>query len=164
MFMTLTGELSWQRLRPSAVDFYSKNAKNRSFSHHLGHALRGNMRTPSMARWKARGRLYIRRNWTFFRYLLRLRRYEAEIGRSWRFSTGVGHFERRFQREEASPTNHCWCQSSRAIALWYGIKISAVRHLVLSQSTRVTDRRTDRQTDRRTELRLPRTTSHMLAR
>ena len=29
-------------------------------------ALRGNVRTPSMARWKARGRLYIRRNWTFF--------------------------------------------------------------------------------------------------
>jgi len=34
------------------------------------------------------------------------------------------------------------------IALSCGIKISAVRHLVLSQSTRVTDRRTDRQTDR----------------
>ena len=31
-------------------------------------ALRGNVRTPSMARWKACGRLYIRRNWTFFRY------------------------------------------------------------------------------------------------
>ena len=29
-------------------------------------ALRGNVRTPPMARWKARGRLYIRRNWTFF--------------------------------------------------------------------------------------------------
>ena len=29
-------------------------------------ALRGNIRTPSMARWKARRRLYIRRNWTFF--------------------------------------------------------------------------------------------------
>ena len=29
-------------------------------------ALRSNVRTPSMARWKARGRLYIRRDWTFF--------------------------------------------------------------------------------------------------
>ena len=28
--------------------------------------LRGNVRTPSMARWKARGRLYIHRNCTFF--------------------------------------------------------------------------------------------------
>ena len=34
------------------------------------------------------------------------------------------------------------------IALSCGIKISAVRHLVLSQSTRVTDRRTDGRTDR----------------
>ena len=34
------------------------------------------------------------------------------------------------------------------IALSYGIKMSAVYCLVLSQSTRVTDRRTDRQTDR----------------
>ena len=33
-------------------------------------ALRGNICTPSMARWKAHGRLYIRRNWTFFRYFL----------------------------------------------------------------------------------------------
>ena len=50
-----------------------------------------------------------------------------------------------FRGNGASPINHCWCQSSRVIALSCGIKISAVRHLVLSQSTRVTDRRTDRQ-------------------
>ena len=37
MFMTFTGELSWQRLRRSAVDFYSKKRKNRSLSHPLGH-------------------------------------------------------------------------------------------------------------------------------
>ena len=36
MFMTLTSELSWHRLRRSAVDFYSKNDKNRSLSHALG--------------------------------------------------------------------------------------------------------------------------------
>ena len=34
------------------------------------------------------------------------------------------------------------------IALSCGIKISAVRHLGLSQSTRVTDRQMDRRTDR----------------
>ena len=84
----------------------------------------------------------------------------AEIGRTRRFSKGVGHFERRFQREGASPTNHSWCHSSRVIALSCGIKISTVRHLVLSQCTRVTDGQTDRQT----ELRLPRPPSHMLAR
>ena len=63
----------------------------------------------------------------------------AEIGRSRRFSKVVGHFECRFQRERASPTNHCRYQSSRVIALSCGMKISAVRHLVLSQSPRVTD-------------------------
>ena len=74
------------------------------------------------------------------------------------FRRGVGHFERRFQRKGASPTNHYWYQSSRVIALSCGIKIYVVRHLVLSQWTRVTDG----QTDGRTELRLPRPPSHML--
>ena len=63
----------------------------------------------------------------------------GEIGRSRRFSKGVGHFERRFQSEGTSSTNHCWYQSSRVISLSCGIKISAVRHLVLSQCTRVTE-------------------------
>ena len=44
----------------SAVDLYSK-AKKSLFEPPF-RALRGNVRTPSMARWKARGRLYIRRN------------------------------------------------------------------------------------------------------
>ena len=50
-----------------------------------------------------------------------------------------------FRGKGASPTNHYWYESSRVIALSCGIKISAVRHLVLSQSTRVTDGQTDRQ-------------------
>ena len=50
-----------------------------------------------------------------------------------------------FRGKGMSPTNHCWYQSSRVIALSCGINISAVRHLVLSQSTRVTDGRTDGQ-------------------
>ena len=44
-----------------------------------------------------------------------------------------------FRVKGASPTNHSWYQSSRVIAIACGIKISAVRHLVLSQCTRVTD-------------------------
>ena len=44
-----------------------------------------------------------------------------------------------FRGKGASPTNHCWSQSSRVTALSCGIKIS-VHHSVLSQSTRVTDR------------------------
>jgi len=50
-----------------------------------------------------------------------------------------------FRGKGASSTNHSWYQSSRVIALSCDIKISAVRHLVLSQSTRVTDGQTDRQ-------------------
>ena len=53
-----------------------------------------------------------------------------------------------FRGKGASLTNHSWYQSSRVIALSCGLKISAVHHLVLSQSTRVTDRRTDGRTDR----------------
>ena len=56
-----------------------------------------------------------------------------------------------FRGKEASPINHSWYRSSRVIALSCGIKISAVRHLVLSQCTRVTDRQTDGQKDRRTD-------------
>ena len=93
MFITLAGQLSWQRLRRSAVDLHSKTKK--SLFEPPFRALRGNVRTPSMACWKARGRLYIRRNWTFFA----ISYCWAEIGRSRRFSKGVGHFERRFQRE-----------------------------------------------------------------
>ena len=57
-----------------------------------------------------------------------------------------------FRGKGASPTNHSWYQSSRVIALLCGIKISAVRHLVLSQSTRVADGQTDRITTPKTAL------------
>jgi len=56
----------------------------------------------------------------------------------------VDHFERKFQTEGASPTNHCLCQNSRVIALSCDVKISAVHGLVLSQSMRVSDGQTDR--------------------
>ena len=72
------------------------------------------------------------------------------------FEAGWVTFNADFRGKGVSPTNHSWCQSSRVIALSCDIKISAVRHLVLSQSTRVTDGQT--------ELRLPRPPSHMLAR
>ena len=68
-----------------------------------------------------------------------------EIGRSRRFSKGWVTLSADFRGKGASPTNHSWYQSSRVIALSCGIKISAVRHLVLSQCTPVTDGRTDGQ-------------------
>ena len=58
---------------------------------------------------------------------------------------GVGHFERKFQSEGGVADQPLLVSSSRVITLSCGIKISAVRHVVLSQCTRVTDGRTDRQ-------------------
>jgi len=60
----------------------------------------------------------------------------------------VGQFECKFQTEGAQSTNHCWSQKTRVIALSYGIKISAVHCLVLSQSLHVTEGQTDRRTER----------------
>jgi len=52
------------RLHSIEVDFYSK-MKSSLFEPPFGR-LRGNVRTSSIARWKARVRLPIRHNWTFF--------------------------------------------------------------------------------------------------
>ena len=150
-FMTLNGELSWQRLRRSAVAVYSKTRKNRSEPPFR--ALRGNVCTPSMARWKARGQIYIRRNWNFL-LSPTVETLWAEIGQNRLSLKGVGHFSTDFRGKGASPTNHSWHQSSRVIARSCAIKVSAVRHLDLSQSTCVTNGRT--------ELWLPRPPSQML--
>ena len=65
-------------------------------------------------------------------------------------SVEVGIFRREwvtlsanFRRKGASPANYCPCQNSRVTALSCGIKISGVYHLVLTQSTCVTDRWTE---------------------
>ena len=67
------------------------------------------------------------------------------------FTRGMGHFQQTFQREGASPTNQCWCQKTRVIAVLCGIKVSAVHHLVLSQYTHLTDGQTDGQTNGQTD-------------
>ena len=72
----------------------------------------------------------------------------AEIGRSRRFSKRWVTLNADFRGKGASPTNDSWCQSSRVIALSCGIKMSAVRHLVLSQCTRLTNGQTNTRTDR----------------
>ena len=61
MFIALTGELKLTAPETISRWLILKKRKNRSFESPF-RALRGNIRTPSMARWKARGRLYIRRN------------------------------------------------------------------------------------------------------
>ena len=72
------------------------------------------------------------------------------------FARGWVTFGEYLTWTKASPTNQCWCQKTRVIAVSCAIKMSAVHHLVLSQYTRLTDGRTDRtdgRTDRQTELR-----------
>ena len=82
-----------------------------------------------------------------------MRRYERKSVEVGVFRRGLGHFERRFQREGGIATNHCWCQKTRVIDVSCGIKIFAVRCFVFSQYTHLTDRQTDRRTNRQTELR-----------
>ena len=73
------------RLYSTEIEFYSEKLKNRVFYHPLG-GLRGNVRTPSIARSKAVVD-FLFAIIEFFRYLLRLRRYK-------RRSVDVGVFRR----------------------------------------------------------------------
>ena len=101
-------------------------------------ALKGNVRTRSIARWKARGRLPICQNWTFSVWSRRYKRQSVEVGV---FRRGWVNLSANFRRKGTSPTNHCWWKQTRVIALSCGIKI--VHCLVWSQSTRVTDWQTE---------------------
>jgi len=75
-----------------------------------------------------------------------LRRYKQKSVKVGIFRRGWVSVSTNFRWKGALPTNHCWSQRTRVIALLRGIKISAVRCLVLSENTRVTDREMDRQT------------------
>ena len=128
------------------MTFTQKNEKNRSLSHPLGH-----LGVTYALHLLLVGKPVV--DFIFvviehFRYLLRLRRYERKSVEVGVFRTGWVTLSAAFRGSGASPTNRCWYQSSRVTALSCGIKISAVRHLVLSQSTRATDGRTHRRTDR----------------
>ena len=59
------------------------------------------------------------------------------------FSKGWVTLSADLRWKGASPTNHCWCQKTRVIAVSCGMKISAVHNSVLSQCTHLTDRRTE---------------------
>ena len=58
-----------------------------------------------------------------------------------------GPVDRKFQLEGVAPTTHSSPQKTRLNVLSYSIKIWTDLSSVLSQSTRLTDRRTDRVTD-----------------
>ena len=124
------------RLYSIEVDFYSKNEKNRSSSHTLGHL----GVTYSLHLWLV-GKLNVDFIVIIERFSLSLTvdTLWAEICRSRRFSKGCVTFGDYLTGKGASPTNECWCQKTRVIAVLCGTKISAVHHLVLSRYTRLTD-------------------------
>ena len=134
MFITMTGQLSWQRLRRSAI---LKSEKNHSLSHPLGHL----------------GVTYALHLWLVGKpvvdFIFVIIELFFAISYGWDVISGnllKSAFFRKgvngdFRGKGASPTNHC----SRVITLSCGIRISAVHHLDLWQSTCVTDRRMDRQ-------------------
>ena len=129
------------RLYSTDVKFYLKNKKSLPGPPFEG--LRGNVRTPSIARWKARGRLPIRHYWTFFeRYILRLRpctRKSVKVGvfrrggLLWAQISDEGGVARQLLLVSES-------QSDCSFVLYQNI---VVHCLVLSQRTRVTDGRTE---------------------
>ena len=109
------------RLYSTELEFYSQKTTN-SLSEL---SFRGNVRTSSIARWKARGRLPIRDNWTFF-----ASSYGWDvISRYW--SKSVFFKGRRvtiitnFRWKGTMPTNLFWRQKIKFISLSCGVKISA---------------------------------------
>ena len=109
------------RLFSREVELFWHKQRYRVFVPPFG-GLRGNVHGSSMARWKARGRLPIGDNWTFFasyhslnpmsRYLSKFRCLKGG-GSLWTQSSGG---------KGASPTNHFWHQKSRVPGLSYGEK------------------------------------------
>ena len=107
----------------------------------------GNARTPSMACWKARGRLYIRHNWTFFATSYGWDVVSGNLSKS-PFFEGVGHFRRIFDREggfvhQPLLVSENW---SDCRFVWYQ-KIRSPSFGFVAY-TRVTDGQTDRHTYR----------------
>ena len=76
------------RLYSIDIEFYSKNDKNRFLSHSIG--------TPSIARWKTRGRLPFRHNLSVYVISYGWDVISGNLSNS-TFFEGVGHFERKFQ-------------------------------------------------------------------
>ena len=133
------------RLYSIEVDFYSKNEKNRLWA--TLRELRCNVRTPSVARWKARDRLPIRHNWTVFATSYGWDVMSGNLSKS-AFLKGVT-LSTNF-RPKGHPPTTVGVKKLEGLPLpLCGIKISAVHCLVLSQSTRVTDKGTDRQAELR---------------
>jgi len=104
---------------------------------------KGNVRTLSVARWKARSRLSIRDNWTFS-LALTVQTLQAYVGRSLHFSEGVVHSERKFYVEADVAPNHWWCKKTRVILLPHSENRVILSSFVCGTSVWRTDVQTDK--------------------
>jgi len=137
------------RLYSIETEYYLKNKKS-LFEPPFG-GLRDNVRTPSIARWKACGWLPVSHNWTFLRYLLRLRRYKPQSVEVGVFRREVGHFEHKFQTEGGVAYQPLLVSENYRVTcpfVWYKNIHSAMFVFVTKHACdRQTDRLTDRQAD-----------------
>ena len=85
-------------------------------------------------------------NWTFSLGVT-AEALRANIGSKSAISLQRGPVDPKFQVEGVIPTNQTSYQKTRLSVISYDVKIWTDLFFVLSQSTRLTDRRTDRQTD-----------------
>ena len=112
--------------------------------------LRGNVHNSSMARWKARDRLRISANETFFHQLSLLRRYEQILVEIVLVEMGWITLSANFRGKGGSSTNEFWRQKTRVPGLSRGVVCVILRLAVLIQYWRVTHTHTDTQTGRHT--------------
>ena len=129
-------------------DFFYGNPPFCVFETPLGvGGLRRNVRRSSYAHWKAHSGLNISVYWTF---LLGVTAEElrANICSKLAISLQRGPVDPKFQVEWVAPTT-IFSQKTRLNDLSYDIKIWTDLSSVLSQITRLTDRRTDRQNSHR---------------
>ena len=98
----------------------------------------GNVHGSSMARWKARGRLPISVNWTFFASSYSwgaMSKYWSKL----RCLKGVWvTLSANFRGKGGSSTNDFWCQKTRIPGLSRGVVCVIIRLAVLIQYRRVT--------------------------
>ena len=131
--------------RLHSIEVLFKKRKSSFFEPPFGRLI-GNVCTSSIARWKARVWLPIRRNWTFFASSYCWDVTGGNLS-TWAIFEGGGNSIADFRWKGTSPTNHCWVAENLKDCPFVWYKNIAGRFFGLVTKTRATDRRTDGQTD-----------------
>ena len=128
--------------------------KNLLFEPPFG-GLRGNVRTSSIARWKARGRLPIRDSWTFFASAYGWDVISRYWSKTAHFRGGWVILSANFRWKGSSPPTIVGIRKLECFATsqWRPCNPMFIRLDRVPACDRRTDRRTDGQTDRRTDRR-----------